>query len=182
MVAVEGRGMSAPRFRDWTMVAAAGVIAGAFAFDCGVLAAQGIQAGLGGGVGILEWQGATAIQPALQLSVGYQAQRSLAIRLDGRMVGTTNSALFGPGFGLGFSGPLGRLPSAHVLATAGTLLASEGTWVSSVGAVAGVGGAGPAALFGEARLEFLSGDRTRAQRGSAVASIVAGFRIGSRRR
>jgi hypothetical protein len=40
----------------------------------------------------------------------------------------------------------------------------------------GVGGAGKTALFGEFRVEFHTGDMTRAQRGTVVASIVSGIR------
>jgi hypothetical protein len=42
-------------------------------------------------------------------------------------------------------------------------------------------GAGKTALFGEFRLEFLTGDMTRAQRGTVVASIVSGTRLGAAR-
>ncbi|HSJ05512.1 MAG TPA: hypothetical protein VK936_02345 [Longimicrobiales bacterium] len=142
-------------------------------------AAQGVYGEFGGGAAVLEWQGATAVQPALQLSAGYQWPRALTVRLDARVIGTTNSALLGPGFGIGFAAPLAGIAHVHILGTAGTLLASEGTWTSSVGAVAGTGGAGKAALFGEVRLEHLTGDMTRAQRGNTVASVLAGLRIGS---
>jgi hypothetical protein len=178
-VALEGwELMSATDNRVRVILFSAGLASGLVTLQSPDLQAQGMYAGIGGGVGVLEWQDGTAVQPALQLSAGYQSAGAATVRLDARMIGTTNSALFGPGLGVGVGGSLGRIPHAYLLGAAGTLLASEGTWTSSFGIVSGAGGAGRTGLFGEVRLEFLTGDLARAQRGSTVASMLAGVRLG----
>jgi hypothetical protein len=173
--------MTGPCRRARVALVAVCLATGLVGLDRRDIRAQAVYAKVGGGVGALQWREATAIQPALLLAAGYQAPGALTVRLDARVVGTTNSALLGPGVGVGFAGPAGPIPHAYLLGTAGTLLASEGTWTSSAGIASGMAGAGKTALFGEFRLEFLTGDMTRAQRGTVVASIVAGTRLGAAR-
>jgi hypothetical protein len=113
--------------RRTTILFAFGVAGGLALLTHSDGAAQGTYATIGGGVGVLEWQDATTVQPALQLAAGYQTPGALTVRLDARLVGTINSALLGPGFGVGPAGPAGGIPHVYLLGTAGTLLASEGT-------------------------------------------------------
>jgi hypothetical protein len=144
--------------------------------------AQGLHFSAGAGVAVVDSYGRTVVHPAGLLAAGFDAAGPPSLRFDLRGVGNTNTALLGGGFGVGVSGRLGPWPAAYLLGTGSVLLATEGAWISAYGMAVGAAVRQGAPVFAELRVESLSGEqaRVRAQRGAAVASFVAGLRVGGR--